>query len=157
MLTVISVFQPKRAGRLFVHKVILSTSFEPFARCYFRSSLAIFKTPLNAIIFIVIVFIQLALNTYGYFKNNNGQKAYDRKNTNRSSRTQPDPERLEADVPVDEEDREDSLGEGSSRHIYSVSTISYFSRTSDLTASVAVPGVATGNISLHTLCDLITS
>ncbi|KAG1730288.1 hypothetical protein EDD22DRAFT_928759 [Suillus occidentalis] len=112
MLTVISVFQPKRAGRLFTHKVFLSTSFEPFARCCFRSSLAIFKTLLNAIIFIVIVFIQLALNAYGYFKNNNGQKAHD-KNTNRSSRTQLDLERLEADVPVDEEDREDS------RNIYS--------------------------------------
>ncbi|KIK39114.1 hypothetical protein CY34DRAFT_108379 [Suillus luteus UH-Slu-Lm8-n1] len=118
MLTVISVFQPKRAGRLFMHKVSLSSSFEPFARCCFRSSLAIFKTPLNAIIFIVIVFIQLALNAYGYFKNNNGQKAHD-KNTNRSSHTQLDPERLEADVPVDREDRENPLGEGCSRNIYS--------------------------------------
>lgn len=148
MLTVISVFQPKRAGHLFMHKVSLSTSFEPFAHCCFRGSLAIFKTPLNAIIFIVIVFIQLALNAYGYFKNNNGQKAHD-KNTNRSSHTQLDPERLEADVPVDREDRENPLGEGCSWNIYSVSTILYFlgPHCSNLIASVAVPGVATSNIS----------
>jgi hypothetical protein len=126
MFTVTSVFQPKRAGRFFVHKVILSTSFEPFARCCFRGSLAIFKMPLNLIIFIVIVFVQLGLNAYGYFKNNDGQKARDKKNTNRSSRTQFDSERLEVDVSVDEEDREEPLGEGSSRKIYSVSTISLF-------------------------------
>ncbi|KAG1863165.1 hypothetical protein F4604DRAFT_1785799, partial [Suillus subluteus] len=119
MLTFISAFQPKRAGRLFVHTVTLSTSFEPFARRCFRGSLAVFKTPLNSTLFVVIVFIQLALNAYGYFKKNNGQKVKDKNNTNRSSRTQFDSERFEADVSVNGEDREDPLDEGSSRNIYS--------------------------------------
>ncbi|KAG1782224.1 hypothetical protein EV702DRAFT_1070820 [Suillus placidus] len=119
MLTVISAFQSKRAGRLFVHTVTLSTSFEPFARRCFRGSLAVFKTPLNATLFIVIVFIQLALNIYGYFKKNNDQRAKDRKKTNRSSRTRFDSERLDVDVSVNEEGREDPLHQGSPRNIYS--------------------------------------
>ncbi|KAG2044157.1 hypothetical protein BDR03DRAFT_940884 [Suillus americanus] len=121
MLTFISAFQPKRAGRLFVHTVTLSTStsFEPLARRCFRGSLAFFKTPLNATLFIVIVFIQLALNAYGYFKKSNGQKAKDKNNANRSSRTRFDSESFEADGSVNEGDREDPLDEKSSRNIYS--------------------------------------
>ncbi|KAG1824689.1 uncharacterized protein BJ212DRAFT_1321921 [Suillus subaureus] len=117
MLTVISAFQAKRAGRLFVHTATLSMSFEPLARRCYRGSLAVFKTPLNITLFVVIVFIQLALNAYGYFKKNNGQEAKD-KNTNRSSCTQFDSERFEADVSVNKEDREDPLDEGSSRNIH---------------------------------------
>ncbi|KAG2155340.1 uncharacterized protein EDB93DRAFT_1130251 [Suillus bovinus] len=119
MLTVISAFQPKRAGRLFVHTVTLSTSFQPFVRRCFRGSLAVFKTPLNATLFIVIVFIQLALNVYRYFKKNHLQQAKDTKNTNRSPRTQFDSERLEADVSINEEDREDPHYERSCQNIYS--------------------------------------
>ncbi|KAG2346121.1 hypothetical protein BDR05DRAFT_959697 [Suillus weaverae] len=120
MLTVISAFQSKRAGRLFVHTVTLSTSFEPFARRCFRGSLAVVKTPLNATLFIVIVFIQLVLNVYGYFKKNNDQRAKDRKKTNRSSCTRFHLERLDVDdVSVNEEGREDPLHQGSPRNIYS--------------------------------------
>jgi hypothetical protein len=157
MLTVISAFQPKRAGRLFVHMVTLSISFEPFARRCFRGSLAVLKTALNAMLFIVIVFVQLALNAYGYFKKNNGQKPKDKKDSNRRSRIRFDSERFEADSLVGEEDGEDPLDEGSSRDIYSVSTISYSSGTwvLDLTVSVAVPGVAAGNIPFHTSDNLI--
>ncbi|KAG2148824.1 hypothetical protein DEU56DRAFT_782391 [Suillus clintonianus] len=121
MLTVIPAFQPKRAGRLFVHT--LSASFEPFAQRCFKGAIAIFRVPLNATLFVVIVFIQLALNAFGYFfKNNNGPKAKDRKNAKRSkrlSRTQIDMERLEADASLDEQHREGSLDEGSSQNISS--------------------------------------
>lgn len=151
MLTVISASQPNRAGRLFVHTVTLSTSFERFVRRWFKGSLAVFKTPLNATIFIAIVFIQLALNAYRYFKKHNCQM----KNTNRSLHTQTDSERLEADISVNEGNRKNPLDDGTCRNISSVSTISCSSGPSDLTASVTVPGVATGNIFLHTSGDQI--
>ncbi|KAG2113479.1 uncharacterized protein F5147DRAFT_681134 [Suillus discolor] len=118
MLTVISAFQTKRAGRLFVHTVTLSTSFERFLPRWFKGSLALFKTPLNATLFIVIVFIQLALNAYRYFKKHNCQMAKD-KNTNRSSHTQTGSERLEADVSINEGNRENYFGDGTFRNISS--------------------------------------
>ncbi|KAG1901256.1 uncharacterized protein F5891DRAFT_1277636 [Suillus fuscotomentosus] len=115
MLTVISASQPNRAGRLFVYTVTLSTSLERSVRRWFKGSLAIFKTPLNATIFIAIVFIQLALNAYRYFKKHNCQM----KNTNRSLHTQTDSERLEADISVNEGNRENPLDDGICRNISS--------------------------------------
>ncbi|KAG1748165.1 hypothetical protein EDB19DRAFT_1684746 [Suillus lakei] len=119
MLTVISAIQPKRAGRLFV-RTGLSTSLKPFAQRCFRRSLAVCRAPLSAILFIVIVSIQLALNAYGYFfKKDTGRKAIKRKNAKRISRTQFVPERVEADVLLDWEDKDDTLYEESSQNIYS--------------------------------------
>ncbi|KAG2354944.1 hypothetical protein BDR07DRAFT_577743 [Suillus spraguei] len=115
----LTAFQPKRAGRLFVHTVTSSTSFELFTQRYFRGSLAVLITPFNTTLFIVIVFIQLALNAYGYFKNNKGQEVKDRKDINRRSCTQPDSEKFGADVSVNEGDRNDPFDEASSRNIYS--------------------------------------
>ncbi|KAG2052379.1 hypothetical protein BDR06DRAFT_957982 [Suillus hirtellus] len=126
MLTVISASQPNRAGRLFVHTVTLSTSFERLLRRWFKGSLAVFKTPMNATIFIAIVFIQLALNTYRYFKKHNRQM----KNTNRSSHTQTDSERSEADISVNEGNREISLNDGTCWNISSsleLQLVIYFS------------------------------
>lgn len=98
-----------------MHTVTLSTSFERFVRRWFKGSLAVFKTPLNATLFIVIVFIQLALNAYRYFKKHNCQM----KNTNRSLHTPTDSERSEADISINEGNRENPLGDGTCRNISS--------------------------------------
>ncbi|KAG2072518.1 hypothetical protein BDR04DRAFT_1230489 [Suillus decipiens] len=118
MLTVISAFQPKRAGRLFVHTVT-STSFALFTRRCFGGSLAVLKTPFNTTLFIVVVFIQLALNAYGYFKKNKGQEARYRKNINRKPCAQLDSENFGADVLVNKGDRNCPFDEESSLNIYS--------------------------------------
>ncbi|KAG0691944.1 hypothetical protein DFH29DRAFT_1085136 [Suillus ampliporus] len=131
MPTVTPAFQPKPAGRLFMHA--LSTSFVPFAQRCFSDSLAVLRAVVNVALFIVIVFIQLALNAYGYFfKKNNRQKVKERSNTfrervdpssefprkrlGRISRTLFDPERLQTDATFNDKDREDPLDGGRSQN-----------------------------------------